>query len=286
MIKFGPAGNSESFYAEGNKSTLDMPRWLNGRGLDVFEYSFGKGVGIGRSTAEAIGKEAKTYGVEITVHAPYYINLANPEQEKGENGFLYLLQSMQALRYFGGNRCVFHSGAQSKQLREIAVSLIFERLKKFLEIKKAEGFSDIIVCPETMGKLAQIGDLDEVLSFVNLDDSFYPCIDFGHLNARDGGILKTATDYETVILKMLDKIGSEKTKNMHVHFSKIMYTGKGEVKHLTFADDFYGPEFEPLAEILIKYGVTPYIICESAGTQAEDAKFMKDVYNEYLKRFD
>jgi Endonuclease IV len=129
-----------------------------------------------------------------------------------------------------------------------------------------------------MGKMAQIGDLNEVLSFVNLDESYYPCIDFGHLNAREGGSLKTAADFDAIVTKMFDKIGEEKTKNMHIHFSKIMYTGKGEVKHLTFSDDVYGPEFPPLAEVIRKYDITPYVICESAGTQAEDAKYMKDIF--------
>ena len=43
-ILFGPAGNSESFYAEGFKSTLQTPQWLKKQGegkfndgLEIFE---------------------------------------------------------------------------------------------------------------------------------------------------------------------------------------------------------------------------------------------------------
>ena len=65
---------------------------------------------------------------------------------------------------------------------------------------------------------------------------------------------------------------------MHVHFSKIMYGAKGEIKHLTFSDEIYGPEFAPLAKVFYDYKLSPYVLSESAGTQAEDAKNMKDVY--------
>jgi Endonuclease IV len=152
MIKFGPAGNGESFYSEGYKTTLEMPKWLKNKGLDVFEYSFGKGVNIGKSTAEAIGAEAAANGIEMTVHAPYYINLANPDPDKGENGFLYLLQSMQAVKYFGGNRVVFHSGAEGKQPRQIAVSTISERLKRFAEIKKPRALPTLSCVPKQWAK--------------------------------------------------------------------------------------------------------------------------------------
>lgn len=129
-----------------------------------------------------------------------------------------------------------------------------------------------------MGKFAQIGDLDEIIRISNIDESYYPCIDFGHLNARSLGGLKTYEDYENVIKKLLNGVGREKTENMHVHFSKIMYSGKGEVRHLTFDDDVYGPEFPPLARVFFDYKLTPYVLSESAGTQAEDAKTMKDEY--------
>lgn len=135
-----------------------------------------------------------------------------------------------------------------------------------------------------MGKFAQIGTVEEVAEFCNVDESIYPCVDFGHVNARTLGSLKTAKDYENVILYLQNAIGTEKTKRMHVHFSKIMYSAKGEVKHLTFADDVYGPKFEPLAEVLVKYNLEPVILSESQGTQAEDAATMKRIYFEKLSK--
>ena len=79
------------------------------------------------------------------------------------------------------------------------------------------------------------------------------------------------------------RIGEEKTRNMQVHFSKIQYGAKGEIRHLTFADDVYGPDFEPFAEVIVKYGLTPHILSESAGTQAEDAARMRDTWRAAAK---
>lgn len=278
MIKFGPSGNSQSFYDDGRKATADMPEWLSARGLDAFEYSFGRGVAIGEPTANLIRDKAVEYGIEISVHAPYYINFANPDAQKAANSDKYLLDSLQALKWLGGKRCVFHSGTEGGAPRKEAFGRIYERLSAFALKKKEEGYSDLIVCPETMGKYSQIGDVAEICELVKLDETYYPCIDFGHLNCIMQGALRTADDFEAVIRYMINEIGFEKTSGMHVHFSKIMYTVKGEVKHLTFADDLYGPEFLPLAQTIEKYKLQPYVICESAGTQAEDAKTMRDIY--------
>ena len=129
-----------------------------------------------------------------------------------------------------------------------------------------------------MGKTAQIGTLQEVVDFCKIDKIFLPAIDFGHLNAREQGSLKTVDDYKTRLEYMISELGFERVKNFHVHFSKIMYGAKGEVRHLTFADNVYGPEFEPLAQALHELKLEPYIVSESDGTQAEDARAMKDIY--------
>ena len=275
---FGPSGHDESFAAEGHSLTLEMPEWLKAKGLELFEYSFGRGVRLNGKTAEAIGAEADKYGIEMSVHAPYFINFASPEPEKAENSITYLTSSLKELRHFHGSRCVFHTGAQGTQTRKEA----FDRAKfmfgKALEQISAEGLDDLIVCPETMGKGAQIGTVDEVIELCNMGDHVYPCVDFGHVNSLWQGALKTADDFQRIIDSLFDGLGEQKTKNMHVHFSKIQYGAKGEIRHLTFADTVYGPEFEPFAEVIVKNGLTPHILSESAGTQMLDAQTMKSMY--------
>ncbi len=129
-----------------------------------------------------------------------------------------------------------------------------------------------------MGKLAQIGTLEEVVDFCKIDECFVPAIDFGHINAREQGSLKTVNDYKSRLEYMISELGFERVKHFHVHFSKIMYGAKGEIKHLTFADEKYGPEFEPLAVALKELKLEPYIVSESAGTQCEDAAEMKRIF--------
>jgi deoxyribonuclease-4 len=161
--------------------------------------------------------------------------------------------------------------------REDALALASETLLLARKTLIENGYENVICCPETMGKFNQLGTLDEVIALCKLDDSFLPCIDFGHLNARTLGGIKTKADYADILDKITVELGEERGKHFHSHFSKIMYTEKGgEKKHLTFADNEYGPAFEPLIELLLERDLSPIIICESDGTQAEDAAMMKN----------
>ena len=275
---FGPAGNSESFSAQGYKSSLDVPEYLVKMGLDCFEYQCGRGVNIGEEKAIALGKKAADMGISLSLHAPYYISMSSVEEEKRLNSINYILASAKAVNAMGGNRIVVHTGSCGKISREQALELASDTMKLALKALDENGLSNIHICPETMGKVNQLGTLYEVLELCKIDERLIPCIDFGHLNARDLGIIKTKADYEKIFIDVQNALGSERLKNFHSHFSKIEYTTGGEKRHLTFEDTVYGPDFEPLMELVYKYGLSPTFICESAGTQAEDAKQMKDYY--------
>ncbi len=275
---FGAAGNSDSFYAQGHKASEEMPKWLKEFGLDAYEYQCGNGVRCGQKTAEKIAAEGCENGIVLSVHSPYYINLATDDEQKRLSGVDYILQSAQLVKYLGGERVVVHSGALCKLTREEAT----EYAKKTLQLARAamveKGFENVRLCIETMGKINQLGDLDEVLELCRVDESFLPCIDFGHLNARTLGGLKEKADFEHIFNEIEDKLGKERLKVFHSHFSKIEYTKGGEKKHLTYADDIYGPDFDYVAEIIKERDLSPTIICESSGTQAEDALIMKKIY--------
>ncbi len=278
MIKFGPSGNCESFYAEGNEHTEQAAAFVKKRGLDCFEYSFGRGVRMTVEKAHSIGAAFAKENVEISAHAPYFINFANPDEEMAEKSYGYVLDTAKILREMGYKRVVFHPASQGKMSREEAVALTEKRLYTLRDHVYTLGLEDMMFCPETMGKLAQIGTLEEIVRFCKIDPVYTPCVDFGHLNAREQGSLKTVEDYQNRLQYMIDELGFERVKHFHVHFSKIMYSAKGEVKHLTFEDEVYGPEFQPLAVAIKALGLEPYIVSESAGTQAEDAQSMKKMY--------
>lgn len=278
--KFGPAGNSDSFSAK-YKSSSDAPAFLKEMGLDCYEYQCGRGVRVSDKSAEELRKKALQNEIYLSLHAPYFISLSSVEEEKRDNSVNYILQSCDAAMRIGADRIVIHSGSCSKMSREEALGLAKDTLARARKQAVEQGFESIHFCPETMGKTNQLGNLEEVLEMCGIDDTFIPCVDFGHLNARTFGGIKNISDYEKMFDAIENKLGLDRLKIFHSHFSKIMYTNPGgEKKHLTFEDSEYGPDFEPLMELVAKRDLSPVIICESAGTQAEDAFTMKQ---EYLK---
>lgn len=279
MMKFGPAGNCKTFYDAGYKRTLEAPKWLQGLGLDAYEYSFGKGFTLPDATAELIAEEMKKYNISISVHAPYYINFATPTDEMAEKSYMYVLESLRKLRILGGNRLVVHPASQGKMAREEAVELCKKRLRILKDKIIEAGYNDMYICLETMGKSAQIGTYEEILDFCTIFEKFIPTFDFGHINALTHGSLKTEEDFRKIIERSIEVIGLERTKMAHVHFSKIEYSSKGEVKHLTLEDNVYGPEFLPFAKVAKEYGLECVVICESKEYMARDSVIMKNIYN-------
>ena len=280
--KFGPAGTSDSFKEMGYKTSLQVPEYIEKMGLDCFEYQCGRGVNIGLDKAAQLGKLASEKGITLSLHAPYYISMSSVEEEKRLNSINYILASARAVNAMGGDRIIVHTGSCGKISREEALELAKDTMKLAITALDNEGLSNIHICPETMGKVNQLGTLYEVLELCKLDERLVPCIDFGHLNARDLGVLKTKEDFEKIFLSVKDALGTDRLKTFHSHFSKIEYTTGGEKRHLTFEDEVFGPDFEPVMELTAKYNCSPIFICESAGTQAEDAKKMKDYYKGVL----
>lgn len=276
--KFGPAGNSESFKTMGYKHSLQVPEYIVKKGLDAFEYQCGRGVNIGEEKARDLGKIASEKGVALSLHAPYYISMSSVEEEKRLNSIRYILDSARAVNFMGGTRIVVHTGSCSKISREEALFLAIDTMKLAIKTLDDEGLSGVRICPETMGKINQLGTLEEVIALCKLDERLLPCIDFGHLNARTLGGSNSKEAYEKILDTIENELGQARLKEFHSHFSKIEYSQGGEKKHLTFEDRVYGPDFEPLMELIYKKNLSPTFICESAGTQAEDAKQMKDYY--------
>ena len=275
--KFGPAGNAESFPY---KSSVDAPKWLREIGLDCYEYQCGKGVNVGEATARKIGLAAVEQGITLSLHAPYFINLANPDPESLQKTIGYITSACLAADWMGANRVIIHSGALMKRTRRQAQEIALRSLKEVVKACDGAGFGHITLCPETMGKINQLGDLDEVLELCTADERLIPCVDFGHLYARSLG----ADEGAEVCFRMLNRIqevlGEERASRFHSHFSHIEFTPNGGEKcHRTFDDDGgFGPDWTPLAAEVARRGWSPTFICESAGTQAEDALTMKRIY--------
>lgn len=278
MIRFGPAGNSESFYAQGYKSSWQAPGWLRAMGLNAFEYSFGRGVGLSEEMAEKIAVYARDNDVAVSAHAPYFINLANPDPEKREASFHYITDSARLVTCLGGDRVVVHVGAVMKLERQEALCNCEQGIREAYRRLDDLGLGQVHLCPETMGRPSQIGNLQETLRFCQMDERLVPCVDFAHLHALGQGALREMEDFSAVLDAVESALGLARAQEMHVHFSTIEYTAAGEKRHRTFAEEKYGPRFEHLAPLLKARGYAPRIICECKGTMAEDARAMMEIY--------
>ena len=277
---FGPAGNGDDFAAAGLKHTHQAPAWLRSLGLSAYEYQCGRGVRLSEDTAAAIALAAAQNDIAVSVHAPYFISLASAEEEKRDNSLRYILDSAAAVSMLGGDRIVVHPGGLGGRSREEATALATETLTRAQRVLDEVGLSAVHICPETMGKINQLGDLDEVLTFCSVDERFLPCVDFGHLNCRVQGALNSTEAITAVLDRVADRLGAERMRRMHIHFSKIEYTAGGEKRHLTFEDTVFGPEPRFLIEALVARDATPVVICESSGTQARDAAALHDLWKE------
>ncbi len=281
--KFGPAGNCDSF-SKVHKSSAAAPRWIADFGLDCYEYQCGKGVHVGEDSARLVGCNARAAGITLSLHAPYFINLANPDPDSLQKTIGYITAACQVADWMGAGRVVIHSGALMRRPRREALDIAKKSLAEVIAACDGQGYGHIALCPETMGKINQLGDLDEVLELCTLDGRLVPCIDFGHLYARSLG----ADDGPEAFSRMLDRVeeilGPDRASRFHSHFSHIEFTPNGgEKRHRTFDDDGgYGPDWAPLAAEVARRGWAPTFICESAGTQAEDALAMKGIYRDCL----
>ena len=279
--RFGPAGNAADFPY---KTSEKAPAWIAAQGLDCYEYQCGKGVHIGEESARKIGAAARQAGIVLSLHAPYFINLANPDPDSRQKTIGYITAACRAADWMGARRVVIHSGALMGRTRRQAMEIALPALSAVLAACDDAGFGHIALCPETMGKINQLGDLDEVLELCGLDERLIPCVAFGHLYARSLG----REDGEEAMARILDKmaaaLGQERASRFHSHFSHIEFTPKGGEKcHRTFEDDGgYGPDWTPLARQVAARGWSPTFICESAGTQARDAAEMKRIYQGLL----
>ena len=260
--RFGTAGLADSYTVK-KFDPAAIAAYTAGFSLTAFEYQCGRGVRLAHDKAAALGAACAERGIALSVHAPYYISMSSLEEDKR----LHI---------------IFHSGSCGKQSREEALEKALDTMARAVKACDEAGFEDCILCPETMGKVNQLGTLDEVLALCEVDPRITPCIDFGHLYARSCGVqfadATAAADYAALLDTLAARLGDDRAVHFHAHFSRIAYTKGGEKCHLTFADTAFGPPHAPLLALLKERHLAPTIICESAGTQAEDAAALAQGY--------
>lgn len=275
MIYFGPAGASSEIIDE--KMTREKQAdYLLGLGVDAYEYPFTFGVNMSPTTKQELLSFFKDKFM-LSVHAPYYINFASPNEEQILKSYKYLFDSIIKAKEIGANRVVFHPGALTGQTREVALENCKNALKGFIKLLDENNINDIFICPETMGKHGQLGTPEEVYEMCKIDERIIPTLDFGHINAFGQGCLNSVEQYEKILDMFINKLGK---KEIHIHFSRIEYTSKGEKKHLTLSDESeFGPDYTQFLMALKKFDfATIRVISESNGSQSKDSALLKEYY--------
>ncbi len=251
MIRIGPAGSS----GLGNLKGVHRVAAI---GLDCMEVEFTYGVRMGIKAAQAVGQLAEETGVQLSVHAPYYVNLASEETEKLAASKKRILDSCQRAHHLGARNVAFHAGFYQTRTAEQT----YARVKKAiigLQKQISRRRWQVKLCPEITGKPSQFGSLEELLR-LKKDTGCGITVDFSHLYARHQGDI----DYDRILEKL--------PKKFHAHFSGIEFGPKGEKKHIRTTEKF----FEPLARALVNRNPDICIISESPKPY-EDAVMMKRV---------
>lgn len=275
-VRFGPAGKPVQYKG----AMLGVPEFLHGIGLDALEYQAVRGVRISEPDATALGEEAKKYDVALSLHAPYFINLAG-SGETIEKSIERLVQSAKAAEWMGARPIVFHAAYYGKKGKEGALRSTIEALRKAVELCEAEGVERPAFSPETMGRDAQLGTIDEVLAVCSEVPGAVPTVDWAHIHARGRGSLKTVGDVLKVI-EQIEKVDPSYLKPLHTHFTKVEFGAGGEKKHHTLDEEGYGPDFSIVAKALIEAGVDAVVISESPILEVDGLK-MKETLAELLE---
>ncbi|RLJ07405.1 MAG: endonuclease IV [Candidatus Aenigmatarchaeota archaeon] len=275
MIRLGPAGVPIS---SEDRSTLAGIRKVAELGLQAMEVEFVRRVYMDRKAAEEAGKLAEELGIELSVHAPYFINLCSDDKQKVAASKKRILDSCLRAWEMGAKIVVFHPGFYGKLSPEMAfqrVKRACEEMREWLDKKGIE----VLLGPETMGRQSQFGTLEEIIRLCKAVKGCRPTVDFAHIYARQGGKIDFGQVFER--LKVL------KLKHYHCHFTCVEYSpagvGRGNERyHLTL--DKLKPDFRPLVKEILKRKLDITLISESPILE-KDALKLKQIFEEEGYRF-
>ncbi|MPW25133.1 TIM barrel protein [Alkalibaculum sp. M08DMB] len=282
MFCFGPSGRNEDFYNK-YKGASEIPKWLNENGLDAYEYPFTKVLNISQKKAEEMGEEVKKNNIKLSLHGPYSISLSHPDEEIRSKSVQDIFKSMLYCQWMGADRVVFHPGSISDEGKDADLIRVRQSMELILDNYYKFNFKGIFLCPEVMGKANHLGTIDEIISLSKMAPEIIPTFDFAHIHARYRGLFKEDEDYRKVVDFIVNNLSKDKLNKLHIHFTRVEYGINGEKRHRSYHEKAYGPDFEPLAKLLVEYKLSGRVINESRGTMLEDAITLRSIYEKYKK---
>ncbi|MCC6065244.1 MAG: TIM barrel protein [Thermofilum sp.] len=270
-LRFGPAGIPLRAKARSTKQGVLEVKAL---GLDAMEIEFVRRISLTEQSAREVAAIARELDVALTVHAPYYVNLASPDKSKAEASAQRVYQSAVIGYAAGAWSVCFHAAYYMGKGSEEVYSIVKEALKGIIAKLKDEGV-EIWLRPETTGSPTEFGTLDELLKLSSELEMVMPVIDFAHLHARSNGAFNSYEEFGDVLSRIEDALGREALGNMHIHVSGIEYGEKGEVRHLNLQESDL--EYEDLVRALKDFNVKGVLISESPNLE-EDALTLKKLF--------
>ena len=264
QIFLGPAGipiSAKGGTKEGIKKVKEL-------GLHAMEVEFTHGVNMKNELAREVSQVREETGIKLSVHAPYFINLASQDPEKIKASKQRILQSCERAHYMGASPVVFHPGYYGKYTPQETYEIIKEGIADIIDKIRERGWK-VKIAPETTGKISQFGTLEELVMLLKEIGTNHCtlCLDFAHMWARYQG----KVDYRDV----MKKIKTLKLNHLHTHFSQIEYTEKGEKRHLTFDDTMKNPPVKEVCKEILASKQNITIISESPVLEIDSLKMKK-----------
>jgi deoxyribonuclease-4 len=245
-------------------------------GLDALELGWVNSVRVTEATCELIRQAGDEKGVAISVHAPYFINL-NADGEEWPKSRKRLMDAAHYGNLAGATDIIFHPGSYFGRPPEEVLPVAIPRLQGCMEELRAAGIP-VTLRPETMGKSAMLGSLQDTLLMSRETPGVEPCLDFAHLHARAGdGSMNTYDEWSQVLEAYGKSLGQETLQRLHIHLSGIEYGPKGERQHLPVLESDL--DLKALYKALQAFGCGGRLLCESPAME-DDALVMKNVWLE------
>lgn len=253
--------------------TIGSISHLAGQDLHAYEIAWVRSVRVSEKTCLQIKETAEEFQVDLSVHAPYFINL-NADDEEWPKSRKRLMDAARAGYMAGATDIIFHPGSYFEQPPEVVLEVAIPRLQGCVEELKQDGV-DVTLRPETMGKGALLGSLADTLVMARQVDNVEPCIDFAHLHARAGdGSINSKAEWLELLTAYSEALGEAALGRLHCHLSGIEYSEKGERNHLMIEDSDL--DLDALLEALVDMNCGGRILCESPEDMDVDAQLIKD----------
>jgi len=245
-------------------------------GLEALELGWVRAVRVSEETCAAIKQCGAEHVVGLSVHAPYFINL-NADQEEWPKSRQRLMDAAHYGNLAGASDIIFHPGSYFERPPVEVLKVAIPRLQGCVDELRAAG-NLVVLRPETMGKSAMLGSLEDTLEMSKAIEGVEPCLDFAHLHARPGdGTVNTYDEWANYLEMYKKALGNDSLKRLHIHLSGIEYGPKGEKNHLKLEEADL--DLEALFRALKEFSCAGRILCESPIME-EDALIMLKTWKE------